>query len=185
MPVPGGVPALGGACSWGVPGVGGLGWGLVQGVLGGLVQGSPGGPGLGGCLVPGGCLVETPWDGYCCRRYASYWNAFLFDMLSFHFNILCSLCSVVFLAFTLELPIQTSLSVARKLQVFARSGKKCEHFSKTSTPLERVSVSNNETPLSHTIEFKMLRDLIQHFIKLQILTLMLTLYFHASVLFVS
>ena len=26
----------------------------------------------------GGCLVETPPDGYCCRRYASYWNAFLF-----------------------------------------------------------------------------------------------------------
>ena len=45
---------------------------------------------LGGCLVPpatvavqggsgpgGGCLVETPPDGYCCGRYASYWNAFL------------------------------------------------------------------------------------------------------------
>ena len=26
------------------------------------------------------CLVETPLppDGYCCGRYASYWNAFLF-----------------------------------------------------------------------------------------------------------
>ena len=40
--------------------------------------------GPGGCLVPGevhgpgGCLVETPPDGYCCGRYASYWNAFLF-----------------------------------------------------------------------------------------------------------
>ena len=55
-----------------------------------------------GCMVPGGCivlggvwsragecmvqgglvwgvLVETlPGDGYCCGRYASYWNAFLF-----------------------------------------------------------------------------------------------------------
>ena len=30
----------------------------------------------GVCLVPGG--VETPRDGYCCGRYASYWNAFLF-----------------------------------------------------------------------------------------------------------
>ena len=29
-----------------------------------------GGPGLWGCLVPGR-------DGYCCGRYASYWNAFL------------------------------------------------------------------------------------------------------------
>ena len=41
--------------------------------------------GPGGCLVPGGsgpgggCLVETPLDGYCCGRYASYWNAFLFS----------------------------------------------------------------------------------------------------------
>ena len=23
---------------------------------------------------PGGCLVETPRDGWCCGRYASYWN---------------------------------------------------------------------------------------------------------------
>ena len=28
--------------------------------------------------APGGCLVETPPDGHCCGRYASYWNAFLF-----------------------------------------------------------------------------------------------------------
>ena len=64
-------------------------------------------PGLSGCLVPGGgawsrggvwsrglsgpggCLglgvsslggvwVEIPRDGYCCGRYTSYWNAFLF-----------------------------------------------------------------------------------------------------------
>ena len=39
-------------------------------------------PGMGGCLLPGGCLVETPHDGYCCGRYASYWNAFLFIQLS-------------------------------------------------------------------------------------------------------
>ena len=48
----------------------------------------------GGCLVPGGvCSQGSAWsrrgllpgvpggdpqDGYCCRRYASYWNAFLF-----------------------------------------------------------------------------------------------------------
>ena len=46
--LPGGVPALGG----GVPAPGGLVWG-----------------------VPGG---DLPPDGYCCGRYASYWNAFLF-----------------------------------------------------------------------------------------------------------
>ena len=27
-----------------------------------------------------GCLVETPPDGYCCGRYASYWNGFLLCM---------------------------------------------------------------------------------------------------------
>ena len=32
----------------------------------------------GWCLIPGRGLVETPPDGYCCGRYASYWNAFLF-----------------------------------------------------------------------------------------------------------
>ena len=34
---------------------------------------------LGGCLLRGEG-VETPLkaDGYCCGRYASYWNAFLF-----------------------------------------------------------------------------------------------------------
>ena len=32
----------------------------------------------GGVPGPGGCLVETPPDGYCCGRYASYWNVFLF-----------------------------------------------------------------------------------------------------------
>ena len=53
------VPALGGgACSGGC-----LLWG------GYLLQW--GGPAPGG--VPGG----DPSDGYCCGRYASYWNAFL------------------------------------------------------------------------------------------------------------
>ena len=32
-----------------------------------------------GVSVPRGCLVETPRDGYCCGRYASYWNAFLLN----------------------------------------------------------------------------------------------------------
>ena len=40
------------------------------------------------------------------------------------------MCSVVFL----ELPIQTLLSVASRLSVSARSGEKCENFSKMSTP---------------------------------------------------
>ena len=53
---------------------------------------SPGGGCLllgGGCLLWGWCLLrggvdgDTPAsaDGYCCRRYASYWNAFLFSIV--------------------------------------------------------------------------------------------------------
>ena len=41
-------------------------------------------------------------------------------------QILWSLCSIVFHALTLKLPIQTSLSVAHKLPVFTCSGEKCE-----------------------------------------------------------
>ena len=50
-------------------------------------------------------------------------------------QILWSLCSVVFHSLTLKLPIQTSLSVAPKLQVCVCSGEKCGNFRKTSTPL--------------------------------------------------
>ena len=32
----------------------------------------------------GGACLETPLkaDGYCCGRYASYWNAFLFEAVA-------------------------------------------------------------------------------------------------------
>ena len=63
----------GGAWYGGVPGPGGvcLGGAWSQGVSG--PRGVPG---------PRGCLVETPnrRNGYCCGRYASYWNAFLFKI---------------------------------------------------------------------------------------------------------
>ena len=81
-------------------------WGKVMFLLASVILFTggvpgPGGSASGGCLVPGGawsrggfcsrgggawswgvsaprgCLVETPRDGHCCRRYASYWNAFL------------------------------------------------------------------------------------------------------------
>ena len=48
-------------------------------------------------------------------------------------QILWSLCSVVFHALTLKLPIQTSLSVAPELQVSLRSTGKSPNFRKTST----------------------------------------------------
>ena len=54
----------GDACSWGCL------------LLGGSAPGE-GACFWGGCLVPGGHLVETPQDGYCCVWYASYWNVFL------------------------------------------------------------------------------------------------------------
>ena len=43
-------------------------------------------PGCRGCLVRGvwsrgGCLVENPPNGYCCRQYTSYWNAFLYNII--------------------------------------------------------------------------------------------------------
>ena len=58
-------------------------------IEGDLVQahsqgGSWGGSGLGGACLGEVCLLQgvpggDPPDGYCCGRYASYWNAFLFD----------------------------------------------------------------------------------------------------------
>ena len=45
-------------------------------------------------------------------------------------QILWRMCSVVFHALTLKLPIQTSLSVVPKLQVCKRSGEKCQNFTK-------------------------------------------------------
>ena len=81
----------GGAWSWGVCSQGG---GCVSAPEGCLLPGGvpwsrgdvcSGGCLLPGCLLPGGCLVRgvgvfsqgVP-GGYCCGRYASYWNAFLF-----------------------------------------------------------------------------------------------------------
>ena len=65
----------------------------------------------------------------------------------------CRMCSVVFLAFTLKLRIQTSLSVAPKLTVSACSNGKCGKLSKTSTPpLELKKVKKNMTKQSCTTE---------------------------------
>ena len=52
----------------------------------GEVEGDLAGGLGGGCLLPGGCLLQEgmveipPADGYCCRWYASYWNAFLLQV---------------------------------------------------------------------------------------------------------
>ena len=49
-------------------------------------------------------------------------------------QILCSLCSIVFYALTLKLPLQTSLSVAPKLPVSLSSNEECPNCRKTNTP---------------------------------------------------
>ena len=70
VPALGGVPGPRGCLVWGCP-LKGAGRCLVRG----------GGTGLGWCLVQGGGwwwrLPPPPAYGYCCGRYASYWNAFL------------------------------------------------------------------------------------------------------------
>ena len=81
---------LGGAWSWGLPDPGGGGCAWSRGARSWEVPG-PRGPGPGwnawsrGVSGTGRCLVETPTDGYCYGRYASYWNAFLFCIFSFPF----------------------------------------------------------------------------------------------------
>ena len=59
------------------PGRGGV---LVSGPKGGSGPRGDPGPGGGACSLGGGGGVAwcRPPSGYCCGRYASYWNAFLF-----------------------------------------------------------------------------------------------------------
>ena len=82
VPGPGGCLVPGGgllwedAWSWGVPGP----RGACQRVS------APGGAWSWGVSAPGGVWSQggawwRPPDGYCCGRYASYWDAFLFTML--------------------------------------------------------------------------------------------------------
>ena len=79
----GGVPGLGGVCALGGAwslGVHGLGVSAPGGAWsqGGCLVEIPLTATPGGCLVPGGvCWTPHPPMGYCCGRYASYWNAFL------------------------------------------------------------------------------------------------------------
>ena len=52
----------------------------------------------GGCLVRGGVPDGDPRppNGYCCGRYASYWNAFLFvSMFASNFDIVSMLTLVL------------------------------------------------------------------------------------------
>ena len=81
----------GGACSWGVPAPGGL-PALGEGACSGGVPAPRGKvPALGVVVL----VVETPLpaDGYCCGRYVSYWNAFLWKLYSTQAqSFACVLC---------------------------------------------------------------------------------------------
>ena len=103
----GGVPGPGGSA----PG-GGLLWG-VPGPMGSPPRGVPGPGGVFALAVPGpsgrvcsrgvpgpmggipACTEADPpppgRDGYCCGWYTSYWNAFLFEMLSEVFTIIAKI----------------------------------------------------------------------------------------------
>ena len=70
---------------------------LSPGPVGGVCPGGCPGPGLGGVQAQGGCVSQhalrqtppPPADGYCCGRYASYWNALLFNFsISWNFEII-------------------------------------------------------------------------------------------------
>ena len=49
-----------------------------RGQVEGSGQGASPGPHPGGCIPA--CTEADPPNGYCCGRYASYWNAFFFYM---------------------------------------------------------------------------------------------------------
>ena len=55
-------------------------WGWVPGPRGCLIRGGCAWFWGGMWVWSGGCLVETLPDGYCCGRYQSHWNAFLFKV---------------------------------------------------------------------------------------------------------
>ena len=98
--------------SRGVPGLGGSARGEVSAPGGGLLLGW-GGSAPGG-LVSEHALRQTPpprRDGYCCGRYASHWNAFLF-VTSYVLKFLIFLILLRFtwlITFALEVAL-TSLS---------------------------------------------------------------------------
>ena len=72
------------------------------------------------------CCIPLPLG---CARFPEFVQNFS------ERQILWSLCSIVFLAFTLKLSIQTSLSVAPELSISLSSHEKCQNFRKTSRPL--------------------------------------------------
>ena len=75
-------------------------------------------------------------------EYRPFWGVLVLQNFSER-QILWSLCSVVFHALTLKLPIQTSLSVAPKIPVSLSSAENCHKFRKTSTPQAAEQAKSN------------------------------------------
>ena len=89
-------------------------------------------PGEGVSAQGRGCLLLREFAGggcLLCARFPKF-----MQNCSEH-SILWSFCSVDFLTFTLKLAIQSLLSVAPKLQVFACSREKCQKSAKQAHPL--------------------------------------------------
>ena len=89
------------------------------------------------------------WDGHRsvatdtiqgCARFREFLQNFS------ERQILWRMCSVVFHALTLKLPIQTSLSVAPELPVSLSSHEKCLNFRKTSTPQWTMQTTRKYSP---------------------------------------
>ena len=107
----------------------------------------------GGCLVPSGCLEETPSpDGYCCGRYAAYWNAFLFlhcefiEIKNFHLNLRMSAAKWGLRS------KKASLKKGSTAVVFARVGNVWQPISGFVITVITAKQSNNRSTCIITVE---------------------------------
>ena len=159
----GGIPAClaaggcllpGCACSWGC-----LFWGVTV-LVGCLLWGVPdlgnvcsrGVPALGG---GGGGDCPPPVDGYCCGRYASYWNAFLLPR-----GVACAAKPLASSSISLQLthhPYQCQIHQQLK-ENLTNSLKLTSTMLKSSVYADLISIntmySSNSTALSALWQFK-------------------------------
>ena len=114
-----------------------------------------GGPGLGGWPTTRGVSRPRPWgvypscteaddppaDGYCCGRYASYWNAFLFWRVFVLLEILIRKVPPSFDHSVSENPGSTTfLSMFSNWTVLQVKCLKCRNTSETHEPFMDLSL---------------------------------------------
>ena len=77
--------------------------------------------------APRGCLVETPLDGYCCERYATYWNSFLKSEQSFmrYSDSVIAKAKLRFDLVVSQCECHYAFCVSAKSAVTQRDGGKC------------------------------------------------------------